>query len=83
MDTQITTALFTTHLHIKAKLAALVSRICKWNHRLALQKEAAAAAGPSIVSVCLVPPLRRAAVGGGGASNKDESERKEAVINWC
>lgn len=82
MDTQITTALFTTHLHIKAKLAALVSRICKWNHRLALQKEAAAA-GPSIVSVRHVPPLCRTAVGGGGASNKDESERKEAVINWC
>lgn len=65
----------------KAKLAALVSPICKWDHRLALQKEVEA--GPSIVSVRLVPSLSCPAVAGGSASNKDESRRKEAVINWC
>lgn len=52
---QITTGFIHNTAPHQSNARAPVSPICKWNHRLALQKEAAA--GSAIVSVHLVPPL--------------------------
>lgn len=82
MDTEITTGSIHNTPPYESTASGSCQSICKWNRRLALQKEAAVA-GASIVSVRLVPPRPRTAVGGGAASDKDESERKGAAINRC